>query len=149
LQTPDSIWLLFALPDVYRFVWIRAFHPTITIRIERDGATIRIIVKRDADSYRGRPAVDSTSTAKLEDWDKMEHALGTAQFWNPVARSGRDGPCWGKVDGAEWLIEGRRSGRYRAEKHYAPHEPQDLAFREAALLLVQLGGLPLQADETY
>ena len=48
------------------------------------------------------------------------------------------------VDGAQWIVEGVRNGKYHLVDRWSPDTG---AFREAALLLLQWTDLPI--DEIY
>ena len=65
--------------------------------------------------------------------------LDKARFWEMPTESQHGG-----FDGAEWIMEGVRSGTYHIAVRWCPdsykHSPEDVPFADAARFLFQLAG---------
>jgi hypothetical protein len=130
--------------EAYRFLWLRSFHDPVAVRVWREGGGRFISVKAlDIRGVRYREEDRSFETGKLiaensrelrpEEWAEFTRLLERACYWNLDAR--RDiGGC----DGAQWILEGAREGRYHAVDWWTP---QAGAYREACLYLLKLSGL--------
>jgi hypothetical protein len=97
-------------PEVYRFVWHSSFDGDVSVRIGREGdaITIRWVYEH---WLRAPAADDAPAEAALPtaDWARFREALIAANFWALDPADERQG-----LDGAEWLIEGRRGDIYRS-----------------------------------
>jgi hypothetical protein len=116
---------------VYRFLWLRSFHPSIVVRLEVHPDGRGTIVFRER-GFQGRDVdqawqrnLDATATRTFMD------ALARADFWSMTEEPGVG------CDGAEWVLEGVAGSRYHAASRWSPTEG---AYRDAMLLLVSLAG---------
>ena len=74
------------------------------------------------------------------DWGRLHRTLDAAKFWSLDASGNRSG-----LDGANWLIEGRRKDIYHAVHRWSPcGEIHDLAR-----LFFAMAGSPLADVELY
>jgi len=130
--------------EVYRFLWLRSFHNPMAVRVWRTSEGRFISVKElrfksfgdneDADDYKlGKLIADDTRPLRAEEWDEFTRLLEGACYWNLAARRDTDGE-----DGARWILEGARDGRYHVVDEWTP---QSGAYREACLHLLKLSGL--------
>lgn len=121
--------------EAYRFLWLRSFHHPISVRIETAGGKAALVaVELDGQGGYEPGAVDRRKTRTLgaEEWRGLADAVAAAGFWemptiDPKEQNGEDG--------AEWIIEGYRSGTYHVVDRWdgpAPIRAVGDAFLRAA-----------------
>lgn len=127
----------------YRFLWTRSFHfpASFNLEINTDGSA-QLIVK----GLLGIGSLYTEELAKSKSFKISKNAvkkfldyLEKADFWNMP----QDEPPRG-LDGANWIIEGVKNGRYHIVDRWCPEEGP---FREAALYLIKL--TQLRIDDIY
>lgn len=108
-----------ASPDEesYRFLWLRSFHDPIAIRAYRRGDQYGLVAvvleyRETGDLGPVKKRVDNSLSAV--EWRQVVATLEDMGFWqmktNPRDVIG--------IDGAGWIVEGRRAGRYYfAQRH--------------------------------
>lgn len=129
----------------YRFIWLRSFAPAVFVRVEWAAEAGRLIAVGAGDRF------DTATTPKRverfvtqSEWDRIQQLEGQVQFWSDEQLD-TDRHAAG-LDGAYWIIEGIRDGRYRAIERWTPSD----SLRPFGLYLLDLAGLrPLNADEIY
>jgi hypothetical protein len=122
--------------ESYRFLWLRTFHDPIAIRVWRSGSKQFIVAKRLNGSGGYEPGtLDAIHTRALSnsEWIEFLMHLETSCFWQ--MKSMDDNLL---EDGAQWIIEAYRQGRYHLVDRQCP-EPG--SFREAGLYLLRISGL--------
>jgi len=127
---------LFGLPldlQVYRFLWLRSFHPPIVVRVERSGETCTLFA-RQGGLDTGELSVDRSRPMTPVEWKDLERRAADS-FWPLPTKGG----CQGGFDGASWLVEGRRLHKYHAVNRWSPDEGNP--FREFCLRFIELSGL--------
>jgi hypothetical protein len=124
--------------EAYRFFWSSSF----------DGrAMVCVGCKGDAVALRwnwGLVITDQktcgTMALPATDWSTLCRALDAAKFWSLDASENRYG-----LDGANWLIEGRRKDIYHAVRRWSPYgEIHDLGR-----LFFAMAGSPLADVKLY
>jgi len=137
----------------YRFLWLRTFDAPIALRVDVSpdgGATLT--VKRTSGQGGFEPGTLVTNERRAlsrADVGRFLALLEAARFWELPAREpleSEDGTITVKADGAQWILEGVRSGRYHAVDRGTPTGG---AYREAALWLVSRAGLRLKPESIY
>lgn len=101
--------------EVYRFIWRSSFDGDAMVCIGRHGGAITIRWRYDW--YRA-PAPDDAppeAALSLADWARLQDELIATGFWalDPVDEQRG-------LDGAQWLIEGRRGNVYRRVSRWSP-----------------------------
>lgn len=150
------LWPTSTSTESYRFTWLRSFHVPVVIRVERSGGVAQLHVKQlgamnvsSDGTHTGRLTVDRSRTLTSEEWSQLALKLQAANFWGLKVRHAT-GDKEVYADGASWLLEGTRSGLYRAYDAFSPEEEGEAgAFRAACLQLVELAGLSIPEDEVY
>jgi hypothetical protein len=99
-------------PEEYRFTWRSSFNGRAVVQIGGRGENIildwaRSDFKDGAGSFW--KGIDPA------DWKRLEVAVLAANFWALDAVGDRRG-----LDGADWVIEGRRGDVYRAVRRWSP-----------------------------
>ena len=105
--------------ETYRFTWLRTFHNPVVIRISRQHDTFSILLKLcdgNGGFEPGNLVVNLTRAIPRQDWEIFQGHLNTIDFW---AMEPRDDSVIG-LDGAEWLLEGKKDGRYRLITRLSP-----------------------------
>ncbi len=136
--------------EVYRFLWMRSFHPTLVVRltVQADGSGI-LIAKTGTPLVPDQPETVATQQSTV--LSKNAVAVFMAQvdrddYWKlptrePVA------PNTYHADGAEWVVEAIRNGNYKIVDRWSP---KDGPIREIGLAMIQdLAQIKLQEREIY
>lgn len=105
--------------ESYRFLWLRSFHEPVAIRVYRRGGQyglVAVVLEYRAGWPPGEVKKRVEKTLSAAEWRQAVAALEEVDFWrmktNPEDTIG--------IDGAIWIVEGRRAGRYYfAERLYA------------------------------
>ena len=131
--------------ESYRFLWLRSFHRPVSVHVGRAGTRYFMVVKR----LNGRGGYDP-GTSDLywarslseNDWDAFMMHLEHSSYWTMQTEYDA-----GLTDGAQWILEGYRDGRY----HVVDRQSPDGAYRDACLHLLRKSGLlaELPADQVY
>lgn len=100
--------------EAYRFVWRSSFHGDALVRIargEKNTAVEWVCRGRHGDGQFLKLVAEG-------DWRRLEDALAAAEFWTSASEEEMV-----SVDGARWLIEGRRREVYQAIRRNSPRGP--------------------------
>jgi len=123
--------------EVYRFTWRSSFHGDAVVQIGRGGKNIILDWACSSFSYgNGRfwTCVDEAS------WRRLEAAVLAANFWCLDRHDDRLG-----LDGARWIIEGRRRDVYRVVERWSPHD----AVYDLGRMFFDLAGPPIADIRLY
>ena len=132
--------------ESYRFVWLRTFHAPIAIHVWRTRTRHFISVKRlngrggyepgTVDLYWARPLSEN-------EWDGFMMHLEHSEYWLLPTENDRM-----LTDGAQWIMEGYREGRYHVVDRQSP-DPS--AYRDACMYLLRKSALlaEIPANEVY
>jgi hypothetical protein len=120
-------------PEAYRFIWHSSFDGNALIHVTRRGDAIALRWKR---MFSGLASV----ALSLNDWEKLQPALMISNFWSLDTADERVG-----LDGAQWLIEGRRGDIYRSVERWSPQGE----VHNLGRLFFALAGPPLASVELY
>jgi len=126
--------------EVYRFVWHSSFHGDATVQIVREGDAINLLWKYWSYSLPAADASAPLMTLSTVDWDQLQRRLDVASFWSLDPDSSDMG-----LDGASWLIEGRRKDAYHSIYRWSPSGP----LFDLGRLFFDLAGRPLAEVELY
>ena len=132
--------------ESYRFLWLRTFHKPVAIHVWRAGAQHFVVVKR----LNGRGGYDPgrfdlywSHSLSENEWDAFMLHLEYAEYWlMPTEEKSL------MFDGAQWIMEGYREGRYHVVDRKSPDTG---AYRDACLYLLRQSGLLAEtpASEVY
>src|SRR5262245_57942636 len=126
----------------YRFLWLRTFHHPISLRLSIDPEGTGLITVKIADGAGGyepgKIITNENVPVSKRDVDTFLKVLREANFWQlpAVEKSDRMG-----LDGAQWVIEGTKSGKYHVADRWSPEKG---SFRKLGLLMVQLSKLKIE-----
>jgi hypothetical protein len=122
----------------YRFLLLPAFDRPICVRLDIGPAATGLLTYKELSgqggNFPGRLIIDRSSVLPSREVRTFLGRLEKADFWRAEFIEERG------LDGAEWILEGARDGRYRVAHLWSPTEG---AFREAALFLIELSGVPV------
>ncbi len=124
---------------VYRFTHLGAFTgPKSTALTLLPGGTGMIRIKALSPG-RDSVVMEDSRPVTVEQVRKFLDALNKADYWHVPTEL----PSLG-LDGAEWILEAVQNGQYRVVLRWCPgtesHDPQVVAFAEAARFLLELAG---------
>ena len=122
--------------ESYRFLWLRSFHRPVAIHVWRTGDRHFMVVKR----VNGRGGYDPGTfdlywarSLSENDWNAFMLHLEHSQYWVMSREDDR-----GMFDGAQWIMEGYRQGRYHVVDRQSPDAG---AYRDACMHLLRQSGL--------
>lgn len=128
--------------EIYRFTWLRTFHNPYIFTIVISEKNSFIIVKKldGAGGYKpGKLVRNDTLKINSEDKDMFIKSLEESKFWTLETNEKVMG-----LDGAEWLLEGRKKGNYHLVKRWSPKNGN---FRESCLKMLQISNV--KENEIY
>jgi hypothetical protein len=109
--------------EVYRFLWLRSFHHPIAIRVVvRASGSSRINSRMTSGTGGLEPGGIrrySTSWLRKALTEELLTAFANADFWNLPTLL--DVNCAPQVDGAQWIFEGARNGKYHVIDRWSPN----------------------------
>ena len=131
----------------YRFLWLRSFHHPVAIRfdVQADG-TSRLTTKMGsgAGGYKpGHLVQDNTSVLTKKQTDLFLGKIEENKFWSleGVEKGGNGN------DGAQWIVEGVKDGKYHVVTRWSP---QDGPVRAISLFMLQdLAKVKIPPKELY
>lgn len=137
--------------EVYRFTWLRTWHGTVVVRVERRGDQVTLHARQldGAGGYEpGQLVVNRSIQLGAGEWERLRVLLDSAAFWSPATPT--EQPTDG-LDGARWVLEGTRGNRYRAVDRWSPDETgPDRHIRAVGLYLLHLARLmPSDPEDVY
>ena len=133
--------------DVYRFTWLRSFHQPITVRLvfRPDGSAdlVAKVMSGEGGYDPGHLITNDESHLVPVEAKSFLEKLQKADFWNlPATR-----PHMLERDGAEWIMEGVKKGKYRVVVRWSPRNGD---YRDACLYLaLGLANLRVPDPEIY
>ena len=127
--------------EVYRFLWLRSFHAPFSFRLHvRPEGTGFLFVKSTNRGGFGQIVLSKVVNLDERQVNRFTTALEDLRFWilptSDPSRTGRDG--------AQWLLEGVKAGKYHIVNRWSPEDGQ---FRQLMLDLVALSGITV--DPVY
>lgn len=139
LKAMDEVSLLDAANDaeIYRFLWLRSFRHPVFVRVVRDQNRTKLFTKEldGAGGYEPGKVLRSIEIdLKPEDFDKFLKHLKQSNYWNLPTESREDAG----FDGAQWILEGVRDGRYHIVDRWSPQSGE---YRQACIYLLKLSGI--------
>jgi len=136
---PDSV------AESYRFLWLRSFHHPVAVRVWRssDGQFVNVKQLSGAGGYEpGELSTNETRPLTNDEWDGFIRLLNQTCYWRlPATDDNFEGN-----DGAQWILEGRKEGRYHVVDRWSPASGD---FREASLYLLRLSNLGIDPSDKY
>ena len=122
--------------QTYRFLWLRSFDNPIVVRIWRSESKVYLVTKQldgDGGHHPGKLVVNSTRSLSSKEWDEFTKHLEKSSYWTLPTDIGDIGN-----DGAQWVLEGARDGRYHVVDRWSP---KDDSYRRSCSHLLELSGL--------
>jgi hypothetical protein len=137
--------------EAYRFLWLRTFHHPVVVTVERGqhGTRLRARETDGAGGYEpGRLIVDTAAALSDAQWQEVAALVAGARLWDATELPGDD---VSGLDGAQWIVEGVRDGRYRAVDVWTPTAdgPGAPVRRLGVRLLSLAGRLPRDTIRVY
>lgn len=130
----------------YRFVWLRTFHHPVAVRlgIMSDGTgKLTVKIANGAGGYKPGKLIENTTAALTQkQTDKFLEQVRDVGFWELPSFEKTSG-----CDGAEWIIEGVKDGKYHVVDRWTPSKGP---IRELGMTLAfDFAQLKIPKDELY
>lgn len=138
--------------EVYRLAWIPSFHHTVIVRIERRGGdySLSAVELSGAGGYDpGTPQRHIAMALRESEWKAWLVLVTESRFWqaqtvaaDTVFDSTGTHVDFMGLDGAQWVLEGRRGDEYHAVDRWTPLADGPYgAFRTACSWLLHRSGM--------
>jgi hypothetical protein len=138
--TPEGV-------EVYRFLWLRSFHHPIAVRImglAEGGARLVAVELTGAGGYEPGHILQRIERSLGDsEWQGLQRLLDATDFWKMPTQPVQ--PDLG-VDGAQWIVEGRRLNEYHVVDRFMPREKP---YRSLGLAFVMAAGIHVPEEEIY
>ena len=136
--------------EAYRFLWIRSFDPVVAVRVQllHDGRPIAIVSQTaHSAAFELSPRTRrDTIPLSASDWQGLRTTLEREHFWTMPPTN----PEPGGLDGAQWVIEGLRGGRYHIADRWTPSDTGTGApMRRTGLRFIRLGRVNAAPERIY
>jgi hypothetical protein len=133
--------------EIYRFTLLRSFDHPLTVRLQKQGENISLISKITSGSGGYEPGYiiwDTTFNLELAQMDTLNSLVEKAMFWNMPTQVNDGGD-----DGAEWILEAVRDGRYHWVSRWSPSPARYLAFKNACEYLLRISKSSLISKQIH
>ena len=134
--------------ELFRFLWLRSFHPPVIVRIERNSQGYALVAKvlTGAGGYDpGKIGRTTEHVLSAEDMRKFKEHVRSAWFWQSPTVPPPSGSA--VVDGAQWIVEVVDGEQYHVVDRWSP--PERDAFRELGLYFLRLARIQIESDAVY
>jgi hypothetical protein len=145
---------------VMRFLWMRAFHPAVAVRVVNARGRCRVVttvLELDAAEYgppdrEGIQALTRMRPGAIQRRDSTDVPSARCASLNrtlvPVLRT-RQSTHLDGVDGSQWIFEQRDARGYASASRWSPDQVTDGSLRRAGISFLQLGSALPAAHEIY
>ena len=134
--------------ETYRFLWLRTFDHPVAVRVTciEKGCVLTAVRTNGQGGYEAGSVVErKTRTMSDAEVARFREMLGRGQFWSLQPADDRLG-----LDGARWILEGRRGQAYHLWDVWSPDASGPYAqYRELCLELIRLSGLAVRQSRIY
>jgi hypothetical protein len=134
--------------DSYRFLYLRTFHAPISVRVQRIGERW-LLSARVLSGHGGYEPGHVVTRIDRElsppEIELLQRRLRAADYWGePWVNEDVLG-----VDGAQWVLEGRRGADYRLLDIWSPESVHYRLFREMCISFLDLAHVRPSEEELY
>lgn len=143
MNEPSVLHLPECAEEAYRFLWLRTFHAPVAVRVWRSGNRSFLAAKQlsGKSGYGiGQLIVEKLSPLDESEWLVFTGLVNQTSFWTVPT----EGEMLRGHDGAEWLLEGAKNGKYHVVDRWSP---EDQKYRAACEYLMKISGLEI--DESH
>jgi hypothetical protein len=133
--------------ESYRFLWLRTFHPPVAVRVSwaaGRGEIVAVLLDGAGGYEPGKESKRVRRAVTRPEWETLRDATERSRFW--TSPTGEQTNEIG-LDGAQWIVEGRRGGRHHVVDRWSPDEGG--AHRALARALVAAAGLDIPPADVY
>lgn len=149
MQEPSLFPLKGKSVETYRFLWLRAFHPPVAVRLWKTGNQSYVSTKqlsgvgvpRNGEAIFPKTlAVNETHSIADEEWARFQELLKKAEFWSlPTSDETLIG-----LDGSGWLLEGLKQDQYHMVHRQSPEQG---AYREVCIYLLRVSRVKIDESK--
>jgi hypothetical protein len=136
--------------EEYRFLWLRSFHHPVAIRfVLSENGSSRIIARitcakgKDAPGRICRYSTFRPIKARTQEWLA---AFENAHFWDEPTLLTPPAAAV-QVDGAQWIFEGVRNGKYHVVDRFSPDTSDPM--RALGILALKFAQFKIPPTEIY
>jgi len=139
--------------EVYRFCWLRTFHPPVMVRFEKtkDSVLLTARLTDGAGGYNcGRVTQRIHKSFKEKEWNEFQKIITESNFMK--MSSFEKGSELG-LDGAEWLLEYKDKNNYHYVARWSPYRngasEDSKKFAQSCLFLIKHLDIEFKETEIY
>ncbi len=136
--------------EAYRFLWLRTYDEPVAVRVDREGTRYRLTLKELSGQGGYAPGTLRQSSKRwltAAEAAEVHRHLARIGFWALSTR--RPADDYGE-DGAHWILEGTRNGRYHVVDRWTPGaRASGRGYRDACLFLLRLAGYTVDSASVY
>jgi hypothetical protein len=132
--------------ETYRLVWLRTFHHPVAVRVFRTDTSFHLeaVILDGRGGYEpGRVLQRVSRDLTREQWKAIIAELRRAHFWQEATTTHDGGD-----EGAQWIIEARRQGRYHLIDRWGGANDA-AAARSIGMKLLDTAGLTQAVGPVY
>jgi hypothetical protein len=134
--------------ESYRFLFLRTFHDPVAVRIscaERNCDLTAVRLDGSGGYEPGSVAERKSTKLSEQETSRIRALIGTARFWEKPPADTRIG-----LDGAQWILEGRRQKTYHLWDVWSPEKiGPHAAFRDLCLEILRVSKIKIEQSEIY
>ena len=135
--------------QVFRWTWLRSFHPPVVVTVKKQGGAATMRVKALDWPYTlgpegarvGKLAIDRQRRLTDAEWDSLAR-LRRAGFWVQAEETREPAGA----DGAYWILDGVAWGERHRVSRWSPGAGP---FRELCVAMLKLSGLAVRSTDIY
>jgi hypothetical protein len=143
MQEPSLLALPATQGEAYRFIWLRTFHHPIAIRLWRENSPAQLVAL-ELDGRGGyEPGIiikNKSRRLSEQEWLEFLRRLNQTTYWTMPTEDPREGGN----DGAQWILEAVREGRYHLVERWSPRSGE---YRAACLYLLKIAGIGIAEND--
>jgi hypothetical protein len=131
----------------FRFTYLPSFHAAriVSVALETGRPVVRGFVLTIPNGLQpGKVARQTHRVLTTEQWRLLQQRLENAGLWESTDTNDVSG-----VDGAQWLLEGRRGGEYRLHDVFSPTTERFPQYVKACRYMMELAGMTPPDAELY
>jgi hypothetical protein len=134
--------------ETYRFLWLRTFHHPLSIRVTVAGGGAGVLEAKETDGFGGLPGLgklirDDKRILSKGELELFFTKLDLLRLWV----SQNDNEYRGGPDGAQWVLEAVKNGKYRILDVWSPEDSDSM--RSFGIAILALAHVEVPPAEFY
>jgi hypothetical protein len=131
----------------FRLTYLPSFNASrfVVVTMEAGRPVVRGVVLTGRGGYEpGKVARSTRRVVTSEEWRLLRQRLDNAGMWESTDTNDSSG-----VDGAQWILEGQKDGKYRLHDVWSPTAERFPQYVKVCLYMLELAGIKPSDEELY